>query len=318
MMLSEAVELLVNATLADGRSERTAESYAAALAALVDFLGADRAVEGVTIADLRAYVARLRGQGVRYAAHPGRAPVPGGLAAATIASRVRAVKRLFRFLEDEGAIVGNPARRLLQPRPGRGVQPKAITAEDLRLLLAATGGADVMQRRDRAVVLFLADTGCRAGGLAGLRLGDLSLDRLQAQVTEKGQKTRLVYFSPVTAAALAAWLEARPESASEHVFLNLRRPGEGLTANGLKELLRRLGKKAGCKGPHNAHAFRHGFARAFLQSGGNLSHLADLLGHSSVLTTWASYAIFNTEELGRIHAQHNPLLHYYLNTPEGG
>lgn len=317
MNLSEAVDLLVNATLADGRSARTAGSYASTLAPLVAFLGPERAAAEVTVADLRAYLAHLRGQSQRYADHPGRAPAPGGLAAATIAGRVRSLKRLFKFLHEEGEIALNPARQIRQPRAGRGGQPKAITAEDVARLLAAAAGEDAVDRRDRAVVLFLADTGCRAGGLVGLRLGDLQLEGLRAQVMEKGEKVRLVFFSPVTAEGLAAWLSVRPASASEHVFLNLRRPGEGLTVKGLEEILRRLGRRAGCTGPHNPHAFRHGFAREFLQSGGNLGQLADLLGHSSVLTTWQSYAIFNGEELAAQHAQHSPMRHY-LKSHNGG
>lgn len=39
------------------------------------------------------------------------------------------------------------------------------------------------------------------------------------------------------------------------------------------------------KGKVHAHSFRHLFAKTYLRDGGNITHLADLLGHSSLDTT---------------------------------
>ena len=57
----------------------------------------------------------------------------------------------------------------------------------------------------------------------------------------------------------------------------------------------------------NAHAFRHGFARHYILSGGDLATLADLLGHSTVAVTKDYYAVFTLRELRRKHSQHSPL-----------
>ena len=72
-------------------------------------------------------------------------------------------------------------------------------------------------------------------------------------------------------------------------------------------MLRRLARKAGITGPVNPHSFRHGFAREYLLSGGDLATLADLLGHSDVQVTWQSYAIFRTSELQAKHDKHSPI-----------
>ena len=42
-------------------------------------------------------------------------------------------------------------------------------------MLQATVGDEPAQLRDRALLFFLADTGCRVGGLVGLRLSALDL-----------------------------------------------------------------------------------------------------------------------------------------------
>ena len=44
--------------------------------------------------------------------------------------------------------------------------------------------------RDKAILLFLLDTGCRAGGLFSLKVDDLDLQHLRANVLEKGEKGR--------------------------------------------------------------------------------------------------------------------------------
>ena len=72
MLLSEAIEALAVATLADGRSERTAGDCRQKLHALLVFLG-DRDAANVTADDLRRFLVDLRTRPTRYTGHPARA-----------------------------------------------------------------------------------------------------------------------------------------------------------------------------------------------------------------------------------------------------
>jgi site-specific recombinase XerD len=288
MLLSGAIQALLIATRADGRSERTVTSYREKLSHLVAFLG-DVAVESITVDDLRRYVADQVGK---------------GLSPFTIATRVRAMKRLFNWLEEEGRIEVNPTRRIKTPRPKRR-EPKAISLADVRALLETTRGSDAAAVRDRAIILFLCDSGCRVGGLCGLRLDDLNLERGLAFVREKGGQSRFVMFAPQTAEALRAWLAVRPEG-GRAVFVSLKRKAP-LTPSGIWQMLTRRAGQAGIEGAVNPHSFRHGFAREFLLSGGDLGTLADILGHSSVEVTKAYYGIFTLEELQEKHRRHSPI-----------
>lgn len=67
-------------------------------------------------------------------------------------------------------------------------------------------------------------------------------------------------------------------------------------------------KRAGVSGRVNPHAFRHNFARAYLQSGGDLVTLTPLLGHVDVNVTAAYYAVFSSDELAAMQEKHSPLL----------
>ena len=169
-------------------------------------------------------------------------------------------------------------------------------------------GDGVLARRDRAILLFLADTACRVGGLVRLRISDVDLDAGQLYLCEKGDKGRYAFLTPMTQEALRSWMEVRPTNKGDHLFVNLGVRGDNhLREQGVREVLRRLKIKTGIAGPVNPHAFRHAFAREYLSNGGDLSSLADIMGHSDIKVTWASYAIYQTDELKAKHALNSPV-----------
>jgi site-specific recombinase XerD len=88
--------------------------------------------------------------------------------------------------------------------------------------------------------------------------------------------------------------------------VDLRDAGQGLTALGVSQILRRVGLRAGVTGAHNPHSFRHAFAREYLGNGGDLATLADLLGHADIGTT-SMYLIFAPNELQRKHDRFSPV-----------
>ena len=307
MNLRESIERLHTATIADGRSPRTARDYSQKLGMLAAYLGPDRAVASIEGEDLRRFVADLRQRSTRYESHQYRAAVAGPLSPATVAGVVRAVKRLFAFLVEDGILTDNPARVLRTPRLPKGRTPKAVSLDDFLALVRAAAGDDLASKRDRALLLFLADTGCRVGGLVGLRLADLDLANLRAWVIEKGDRRRAVYLTPETAEALAAWLLVRPGGNGGAVFVALEGDNHVLTAEGVTQALRRLKRRAGIDGPVNPHAFRHAFAREYLRAGGDLATLSDLLGHSDITVTANSYAVFLPSELQERHRKFSPV-----------
>ena len=306
MLLSQAIENLIVATRAAGRSRETVVAYRRKLRPLLAFLG-DVPVEAITTHDLRRYVVSQADQTSLYADHLMHDERPGRLSPYTIAGRVRALKRLFNWLVEEGAIETSPARRIVTPRPGRR-EPKAATMEDIAALLATAKSNSPADRRDRAIILLLADTGCRVGGLCDLEMSDANLDTRLVMLTEKGIKTRLVPLSDTVAAALQAWLEARPQDRGPWLFVGLTaRAKDRLTPSGVAQMLKRRARLAGVTGRVNPHAFRHFFAREFLLAGGNLATLADLLGHSNIEVTKSSYAIFAIEDLREAHRRYSPV-----------
>jgi len=288
--VSQAIASFLLACRADGLSPRTIESYQTRLLPL-QRRHPDTPIADITTDNLRAIIADL---------YADRSPH-------TVHGHIRALKRFFRWLAAEGIIQQNPADRIRLPRLPQS-PPKAIADDDLRRLLhaAATSGTDWERRRNMALILFLADTGCRLGGMLNLRVDDLDLDRRVARVREKGGQWRFVFLLPATARALADYLEARAAVAGETDALWVAHNGHPLGRWGVRSILRRLARRAGVRGPVGPHAFRHRFAIHYLLAGGDLASLADLLGHRDVEVTRAYYARFALDDLQRKHDEFSP------------
>lgn len=127
------------------------------------------------------------------------------------------------------------------------VPPLAPT--EITRLLACCDPTTPMGRRDRAILLTLPDTGVRCREAASLDLEDCMLGERRLPVRQgKGGKDRIVPFADRCAAALAAYGTDRGPAPGP-LFVAARygrlQPGVRLQPNGLKQLLRRLGRAAG-------------------------------------------------------------------------
>lgn len=255
------------------RSPETVSWYRWRLAPLVTFLS-DSDVTVVTLADLRVWRASFNGNGSVYTLH----------------GNVRACRRFFRWLEDEGIVEHSPARRLELPRLPKGCA-RGIAHNDLQKMLRAAAG---MGELELALCWFFYSTGARRGGAVNLRLRDVCLDRGRAYVHEKGDKTRAVPLMPEAVEALRAWLSVRPDSVDDHVFLGRR---GGLSGSGVYRVLQRVAKEAGVAEEWNPHSWRHRRARDWLGAGVPLSVVSQGLGHDDVSVTAGIYGVLPDEQV---------------------
>jgi len=287
MLVKDAVQKYRNARYGEIK-DSTLEWYMSHLKTLVDVLG-DHQVEEITSDDLRAWRAEQFNRSARYAAHPIRPESAGELSSFTKHGRFTAIKQFFKWLREEGYIDTDPTKRLKPPTMPKNTEPKAIPERDIIKLLETAETP-----RDLALLHVLDETGARVGGIIGLRLCDISEDHHTLLVTEKGDKSRLVYLSDEGAEALQAWLAVRPDAPTDRVFLSQH--GKPITKNGIYQALRRLADRAGVE-RFNPHSFRHAFAREMINSGASLESVSKMLGHSGIAITAQSYAIWTQEEI---------------------
>lgn len=197
----------------------------------------------------------------------------------TVKIRHQALQQFFKWLLEEGEITATPMARVKAPVVPE-TPPAVLTENDLHRLLKTCSGPDFDERRDRAILMLLLDTGMRRSEIVGLKVEDITFDSNCAIVMGKGRRPRVCPFGKKTAAALDRYLRARvrhKDAASPSLWLG--RKGQ-MTQSGLADLLRKRAAEAGIEGLH-AHLFRHTFAHQWLSQGGQEGDLMRLAGWRS-------------------------------------
>jgi site-specific recombinase XerD len=283
---------------------RIHERHASVEALLPDFLSHQEAVLGLSGLTLRNYASSVRNFAAWWHGNRSgdlRAATAGDLEAWLIAESERGVKprtretalyamrAFFRWVDRDGV---NPAEQLRRPKiPPRTVVPyrphQAQTILDRLGETRALSGAF-----DHAVVATFRWTGMRVAELTGLTAGRLDVERRRAKVIGKGQAPRTVPIPRPAAEILIRYLaEVRPRCpASPYVFASPRvLPGSPhvgrVDLQGVRELCRRAGDRAGVAGPHHPHRWRHSYATELLRAGVDLHVVQRLLGHANLETT---------------------------------
>jgi len=196
-------------------------------------------------------------------------------------------------------------------RPEPPPPAKTVTEEDYAAMLA------VASVRDAAILLLLAESGCRRGAIPRLLLSDLKLwsgedgrYRVACRTIQKGKyegKEIVVFAGHKTGLAISLWLEVRPFDTSDHLFFSLK-DGQPLEPNSITQILHRLKIRAGIPKDHqtNPHAFRHRFVQKKLAEGYDLKVISQWLGHSSVQTTADIYGRRTQEDLAHLFFREKP------------
>jgi integrase/recombinase XerD len=143
--------------------------------------------------------------------------------------------------------------------------------------------------RDRALLLFLYNTGARATEVAEQRVQNLDLGpQPRVQLRGKGDKWRTCPLWAETAEQLRRLIDCQHSSApNSSVFES--RPGHPLTRFGIYKVVRRHTgrlKLAGQRGRHvGPHVWRHTAAVHLLEAGVDVNVIRGWLGHVSLQTT---------------------------------
>lgn len=299
--ISTALDDFLVACGADGLDAKTIRWYKGIISRMVGALG-DVPFSNITRRDMREYVKSLREATARYIDAPQKPVQAGKFSDESIAGFVTALHRFWSWCAGEYN-TPNPMEGIKRPKRQKPT-PKAVEAGDFKRLFDACG-YDLEGVRNRALLAVLGDTGCRLGGLLSMDMETLFLDKRRAVVVEKFSKERTIYMTKFTAALLLNWIAqagVREGAVWRSVTTN-----EPLTESGVNQALKRLKKAAKIKGRCNAHAFRHRFAREYINNGGDISTLAKILGHEDIAITAKYYAVFDDDELHDFHDRFTPM-----------
>ncbi len=279
-----SLDMFITAKQAERCTPRTIETYRFSLERFRDWLATQDVTDAAHIIPhhIRLFLAELDKQ---------------GLSAGYIHIHARVIKTWVRFLHAEGLLPTDPMQKVAMPRLDKTILP-AFTADEVKRLLAAC-----TTDRDRALILCLLDSGCRAAELINLKIGDVNSKSGAVTIRQgKGRKDRVAFLGAKARKALLKYLLTRPETQSTEPLFPSTKTGERLTTNGLLLLCRRLGSRAGVEHCH-PHTFRRTFALWSLRAGMNIYALQQIMGHSD-LEVLRKYLALVEEDLEDAYRKH--------------
>ncbi len=194
----------------------------------------------------------------------------------------------------------------------------ALTEEELDRLLDQINTRYPTGKRNLALLLVMADAGLRVSEATALTTRDL--------VREAGQLTHVlirsgnsgrpgkVALTQRATAKLGTWLEERTARGihSDHIFCTIRQgeatgpfvddaqkltPGRPVQTGYVRQMVKRVAKKAGIEKNVSPHTLRHTFATRFLRATGNLELTRKALRHARIQTTAEIYSHLVQEDV---------------------
>jgi len=273
-------------------SSHTVAAYQRDLANLSS-LTAGKPLETLDASDIRGAIVKLRSQ---------------NLAATSVARQLSSWRGFYTFACRRLGYTNNPCTGLRPPKAAKAL-PQILSPDACTQLLDGSLPAesdDALLARDRAMFELFYSSGLRLSELVGLDLHDVNLHAGEAQVTGKGNKTRIVPVGHQALAALAAWLPHRQSLAqADTAALFINRRGTRLTPRSVQLRLNRWARQAGLSQHVHPHMLRHAFATHVLQSSGDLRAVQEMLGHASISTTQV-YTHLDWQHLAKVYDQAHP------------
>ena len=253
----------------EGRSEKTIAHYRGVLSRMMETVGVP--ARRINVYHLRSYISGLK---------------ESGLKDSTLEGYRQVMSSFFGWLKREDLIEKNPVVNLGSIKCPK-VQKQIFSETDMeRLRQGCT------QLRDRAVVAFLAATGCRVSELIELNRDAVDLTGLECVVHGKGDKERVVFLDTVTAMIVRNYLARRTDE-NEALFVN--RYGERFRTGGIREMLKRLEERTQVEHVH-PHKFRRTLATNLAKRGMPIQDIAAILGHDKIETTM-EYVMLNKDNV---------------------
>lgn len=291
----ERIDAYLDALAAEaGLRPNTIEAYRRDLGRLADDLAATGAdVRRVDRSAIAAHVRRVSAT---------------GLAPASLARHVAAVRGFFRFLVVEGVRADSPAEGARGPKAWSRL-PRYLRRVEVDRLFDAIDGPPALAVRDRTALELLYASGVRVSELVALPADAFAGERDWCRVRGKGDKERLV---PIGAPA-RTWLERYRRDARPRLLAGRPDPGTLLlTVRGkpvsrqrIFQIVRDAARRARLDPLPSPHTLRHTFATHLLAGGADLRSVQELLGHADVATTQI-YTHVDEDRLRSAHARFHP------------
>src|SRR5580692_10541616 len=184
-----------------------------------------------------------------------------GLGKTSVARSLAAVRSLYRWLAQEGAVEQNPAKLVATPKLAKRL-PRVPTIEEMNSVLdGPMPESAAFPERDRLMLELLYGCGIRNSELTGINVGDIRLSAEAILIRGKGKKERYVPFGGSVKEALATYMPERQKvlaASNKHsAALLINRRGGRLTTRSVGRIIKKIAVAKGLSPDVHPHTLRH-------------------------------------------------------------
>lgn len=269
-------------------SKNTLYTYKGRLAVFQEFCDAnDYFLEQITPKVFRDFADHI-------ASRPDKTGDPSRLVGkTTISAYTRVVKIFLNWTTTYDDYIGcvKPAslRAMRVPKRDKKILP-VLTQEEIARLYDACKQSPrkYTEVRDRAIVSVLIDSGLRASEICSLKIGSVQLKDYtdpHINITGKGNKEREPGLGQRARLDLHRFIQKyrRGAKPDEFVFLSFKR--KPMTRTEIYQIINKLKCLAGIEKDGGPHMLRRTFATIYMDNGGDIYDLQELMGHENITTT---------------------------------
>jgi site-specific recombinase XerD len=206
--------------------------------------------------------------------------------------RLAALRTFYRYLAVHHPEMLADAQRVeaIPTKRVKAAKTVYLERDEIDALFHAIPADGNLALRDRALLMFLYNTGARVQEAADVRNVDIDIDEpYRVRLHGKGDKWRCCPLWPETVALLRSLMTSNPTEKTSPVFLSQQR--KPLTRFGIYKIVKRHTAALQCSAlgqNHRGlypHAFRHSAAVHLLEAGVEVNVIRAWLGHVSLDTT---------------------------------
>ncbi|MEK7808804.1 MAG: tyrosine-type recombinase/integrase [Chloroflexota bacterium] len=229
---------------AAGLSPRTTQWYDRILKSFLKWLkqqGHPIEADKITAPMIREYITTLQTKGKRYVERPFHPKEERPMSPCSVRGHCSSLSAFFNWAEREELITENPMRKIPKPKVPKLLLAGFSQTEVQALIKACASLPEDTALREKAIILFLVDTGVRISELLSLTTDNLKLEEGRALVMGKGAKERYVFLGKATKKALWKYFSfGRPEPAPNVNRVFITRSGRPLRYRNVSTYLRQL------------------------------------------------------------------------------
>ena len=230
------------------------------------------------------------------------------MTARSVNRKIATLRKYFKFLLREGAIINNPASKIQSPKT---LKHLPVVVEDAKLSAMLNDNEvftdDFKGIRDKLVIETLFGTGIRLAELVTLKEQDVNLYEGTLKVLGKRNKERIVPVNHELKVLLEKYIDLKKSEDFHNNSATLLVTDKGRDA--YPKLIYLIVQKylsyISTQNKKSPHVLRHTFATSLLNRGADLNAIKELLGHANLSATQV-YTHNSVERLKSIYKQAHP------------